>query len=477
MIRRENETKKLLELCRHEQADLVAIYGRRRVGKTFLVDQTFHGDYLFMSSGLFLDKEKMTPKEMLSAQIKEFYNALRLYGYKEGKAPETWSEAFFCLEKLILMKENGSKQVIFLDELPWVDTPSSHFLSAFEGFWNGFACRRKSLLIIVCGSAASWMENKLIHARVGLYGRVTYEMKLSPFSLKETKEFLLQKRLPVTDYDAALAYMSVGGIPYYLNYFEPGKSVVQNINDIFFRKRAPLRYEYERLFSVTFASDSLSKRIVELLFQRKLGCSREEILKKHSLPDNGGLSKVLNALLSSDFILAYHPFGLKRKTTYYKLIDPFCLFHLSFAEKKDGDEDYWNSHYGKSETLAWSGLAYENLCFNHVSQIKEKLGIRGVATEVMPWYYQDKEGKGQVDMLLKRGDNAVNLCEIKFYSGDYPAGIEDFKKASRRKESAYSLLPKRFSVYITLITTFGLVYNEYASVYQNAVTLEDLCKL
>lgn len=477
MIGRENETKKLLELYHHDQADLVAIYGRRRVGKTFLVDETFHGEYLFMHSGLFLEKENMSTKEMFHAQLNEFYTSLQIYGCKEKKAPLTWYDAFFYLEKLILEKGNGSKQVIFLDELPWLDTPSSHFLSAFEGFWNSFACRRKNLLIIVCGSAASWMENKLINAQGGLYGRVTYEIKLSPFSLKETKEFLLlQKRIPVNDYEAALAYMSVGGIPFYLNYFEPGKTVVQNVNDIFFKNSTPLRYEYDRLFSVTFTNCKLTKKIVELLFKRKLGYSREDIIKKLGLSDNGNLSKALKSLLASDFVITYRPFGLERKTTYYKLIDPFCLFYLSFAEKKTGDEDYWNSHYGKSETLAWSGLAYENLCFNHVSQIKEKLGIRGVSAEVMPWYYQDEEGKGQVDMLLKRGDNAVNLCEIKFYGGDYSAGIEDFKKASRRRENAYALLPKRFSVYSTLITTMGLVYNEYASTYQNVVTLEDLCK-
>ncbi len=475
MIGRENETKKLQELYCHDQADLVAIYGRRRVGKTFLVDETFHGDYLFMHAGLFLE-EKTSVKEAFLTQLNAFYKSLLLYGCNEKKAPSTWFDAFFYLEKMIIEKENGSKQVIFLDELPWLDTPSSHFLSAFEGFWNTFACRRKNLLLVVCGSAASWMESKLINAHGGLYGRVTHEIKLSPFSLKQTKEFLLQKHIPVTDYEAAQAYMAVGGIPFYLNYFESGKSIAQNINDIFFKKGTPLHCEYERLFSVTFANHALAKKIVELLFKRKLGYGREDIIKKLGLPDNGNLSKVLNALLASDFVTTYTPFGLERKTTYYKLIDPFCLFYLSFVEKKGGDENYWNSHYGKSETLAWSGFAYENLCFNHVSQIKEKLGVRSVSVEVMPWYYQDEEGKGQVDLLMKRGDNVVNLCEIKFYGADYSAGIDDFKKTNRRKESAYSLLPKRFSVYSTLITTFGLVYNEYASTYQNVVTLEDLCK-
>ena len=475
MIGREKETKKLQELYRHDQADLVAIYGRRRVGKTFLVDETFHEDYLFMHTGLFL--ENVSPKEALSLQLEGFYKSLKMYGCQEEKAPLTWSDAFFYLEKLILAKQNGAKQVIFIDELPWLDTPSSRFLTAFEGFWNSFACRKKNLLVIVCGSAASWMENNLINAHGGLYGRVTYEIKLSPFSLGETMEFLQRKYIPVTSYEAAEAYMAVGGIPYYLSYFEPGKSIAQNINDIFFGKGGVLQLEFERLFNVTFADAELAKAIVQLLFDRKLGYSREDIIKKLSLADNGNLSKVLNALIASDFVSVYTPFGLERKRRYYKLIDPFCLFYLSFVEQKDAGEDYWNTHYGKPETLSWSGLAFENLCFNHIAQIKNKLGINAVGTEVMPWYYEDKEGKGQVDMLIKRKDNVLNLCEIKFYGDDYVAGIDDLKNANRRKEKAYSLLPKRFCVFSTLITTFGLASNEYAFSYQNVVTLDDLCKI
>lgn len=474
MIGREAETLKLQELYRHDQADLAAIYGRRRVGKTFLVDETFHGNYLFMHAGLFV--EGLSSEKRFAAQLDAFYKSLRVYGCAEEKAPLTWFDAFFYLEKLILAKESGSKQVIFIDELPWLDTPSSGFLSAFEGFWNSFACRKKNLLVIVCGSAASWMENNLINAHGGLYGRVTYEIKLSPFSLGQTKEFLIQKHIPVFDYEAAEAYMAVGGVPYYLNYFEAGKSIAQNINDIFFKKETPLRLEYARLFDVTFSNASLAKRVVELLFDRKIGCSREEIMKKLGCSDNGNLSNVLNSLLASDFVTIYTPFGLERKRRYYKLIDPYCLFYLSFVEKKGASEDYWNASFGKSEILAWSGLAFENLCFNHVRQIKEKLGIGGVGAEALPWYFEDGEGKGQVDLLLKRNDNVLNLCEIKFCGEDYSAGIEDFKKTNRRREKAYSLLPKRFSVYSTLITTFGLARNEYASTYQNVITLEDLCK-
>jgi len=474
MIGREREQEKLLELYKRCQADLVAVYGRRRVGKTFLIEETFHDEFLFMHAGLFL--EGLGDKEKLATQLDGFYKSLLLYGSDEKEAPTTWFDAFFYLEKLILKKDNGSKQVVFIDELPWLDTPSSHFLSAFEGFWNSFACGRKNLLVIVCGSAASWIENNLINAHGGLYGRVTYEIKLNPFNLKETQEFLLQKHIPVSPYETAEAYMAVGGMPYYLNYFERGKSVAQNINDIFFKKNSPLRLEYSRLFDVTFSNASLAKRIVELLYKHKIGYSRDDIIKKLGLSDNGNLSQVLNALLASDFLASYTPFALERKRRYYKLIDPYCLFYLSFIAKKDADDNYWNNHYGKAETIIWKGLAFENVCFNHVMQIKDKLGIKGVGSEVLPWYYEEGGDKGQVDMLIKRNDNVLNICEIKFYNDDFAAGIEDFKKSNRRTKMAYSLLPKRFSVHNTLITTFGLVDNEYASTFQNVVTLKDLCK-
>ena len=474
MIGREKEQEELREIYNRDHSDLVAVYGRRRVGKTFLIKETFQDDFVFMHAGLFL--EGVAPSDRLAAQLDGFYKSLQLYGCKEKKAPSTWSDAFFYLEKLLLEKQSKRKQVVFLDELPWMDTPSSHFLTAFEGFWNSFACR-KNLMVIVCGSAASWMENKLINAHGGLYGRVSFEMKLSPFTLKETKEFLKEEKyMPVSSYEAAEAYMAVGGIPYYLNYFKKGKSIPQNVNDIFFQKSTPLRLEYERLFDVTFASASLAKRIVELLFSRKLGYSREEIIEKLGCSDNGDFSKTINALLASDFITVYYPFGLKKKTRYYKLIDPYCLFYLFFVEKKEAGEDYWIEHYGKPETNTWKGLAFENLCFNHVAEIKEKLGIAAVGAEVLPWNYEDKDGKTQVDMLIKRNDNVVNLCEMKFYKGDYSADVEDFKKTNRRIEKLYSLLPRRFSIHSTLVTTFGLSQGEYASTYLSVVTLGDLVK-
>ncbi len=476
MVGREKELEELRELYKHDQADLVAVYGRRRVGKTFLVKEAFQNNFVFMHAGLCLE-ESLSSEAKTKAQLEEFYKSLRLYGCKEESPPKDWSDAFFYLKRLLLEKESDAKQVVFLDELPWLDTPGSGFISIFGGFWNSFAGLRKNLLVIVCGSAASWMENELINAQGGLYGRVSHEIKLSPFTLKETREFLHKERgISASWYETAEAYMAVGGIPYYLSYFKKGKSVAQNVNDLFFKKTTPLGFEYERLFNVTFANRALSKRITEFLYKKKTGFSREEIIEGVGCSDNGDFSKTLNALLASDFVTSYAPFGLKRKKTYYKLIDPFCLFYLTFVEKKSAKEDYWITHYGKSETNAWKGLAFENLCFNHVRQIKDKLGIASVGTEVMPWHYEDENEKGQVDMLLKRNDNVLNICEMKFYKDDYRADVEDFKKTNRRIEKACSLLPKRFSAQSVLITTFGLSYGEFSSVFSNVVTLEDLGK-
>lgn len=437
-----------------------------------MIQETFKDKLIFKHSGLSVDESDCNKKTRI--QLDSFYQSLLLYGAKGISTPKDWFEAFLYLERLLMEKDTGEKQAIFIDELPWLDTPSSNFLSAFEGFWNSFACCRDNLTVIVCGSATSWMENKLINNHGGLYGRVTYEINLNPFTLKECKEFFEARNVRFSDYDIAQAYMAVGGIPYYLNYFECGKSLAQNINDMFFKKNSVLKFEYGRLFDSMFDNVSLTKKTVELLYSKKIGFSREEIVRKLGIADNGNLSKVLNALIASSFVAKYVPFGLAKKTNYYKLIDPFCLFFLTFVEKGEADEDYWISNYLKQTATTWRGIAFENVCFNHVPQIKAKLGISGVGAQTSSWYYDNGSQKGQVDLLIKRNDNILNICEIKFCGGDFLADKEDFKKAANRCQEAYKHLPKRFGIHSTLITTYGLTKNEYSSAYQNVITLEDL---
>ena len=473
MVGRKEEQRELLELFDRNQADLVAIYGRRRVGKTFLVDSTFDNHYLFRHAGRsWEDKENRLTK----TQLGHFRKSLLLYGAEDMGELKDWSEAFFHLEKLILAKDNGEKQVIFIDELPWLDTDGSHFISEFEGFWNSFACGRKNLTLVVCGSATSWMQNNLINSHGGLYGRPTREIRLRPFTLKECKEFFQAKNANFSDYDIMQAYMAVGGIPYYLDYFRPEKSMVQNINDLFFEPGSPLNTEYGRLFNSMFDYAEASKRIVEFLSTKKLGYTREEIIGATKLPNNGYASSLLKSLVAADFAIEYIPFAPKRKTTLYKLADPFCLFYAHFILGKKAGKDFWINNYLSQNVASWRGIAFENACFNHIDQIKDALGIRAVGTEASTWYCEEDGEKSQIDLLIKRNDNIINVCELKFYSEDYAVTKGDYQKILSRTERFCKYIPKKYGVQNTLITTYGLKKNMYSSAFLSVVTLDDLFK-
>lgn len=473
MIGRKEEQRTLLELYERDQADLVAVYGRRRIGKTFLIQETFNNNFLFRHAGLSWEDEKNWTTQ---AQLDHFRKSLLLYGAEDVDGLSTWEEAFFCLEKLILKKDDGGKQVIFIDELPWLDTSASHFISAFEGFWNSFACGRKNLTVIICGSATSWIQNNLINSHGGLYGRVTREIRLSPFSLRECKDFFAAKHADYSDYDIAQAYMTVGGIPYYLDYFEASKSVAQNINDLFFKTGSPLSMEYDKLFSSMFDSSEAAKRVVELLATKRLGYTRDEIIKMAKLSNNGFASRLIQSLVAAGFVVSYVPFAPSKGVKRYKLVDPFCLFYNYFVLGKNAGEDFWMNNYLKQTVASWRGLAFENVCFNHIAQIKEALGIRAVATEASTWYLEEGDAKSQIDLLLKRNDNIINACEIKFYSDEYTVDNEDYRKILSRTEKFYNHIPKKYSVQNTLITTWGLTRNMYSSVFQTVVTLKDLFK-
>ncbi len=473
MIGRREEQKELRELLERDQADLVAIYGRRRVGKTFLVDSVFGDHYLFRHAGRsWEDKENRKTK----AQLTHFRKSLLLYGAEDMGELKTWSDAFFYLEKLILAKDSGKKQVIFIDELPWLDTNGSHFISEFEGFWNSFACGRKNLTVVVCGSATSWMQNNLINSRGGLYGRPTREIRLIPFTLRECRDFFQAKNANFSDYDIMQAYMTVGGIPYYLDYFRPEKSISQNINDLFFKPGSPLNTEYDRLFNSMFDYAETTKRIVELLSAKKLGYTREEIIVKLKLKNNGDTSRLIKSLVAANFVMEYTPFAPKKKIKYYKLIDPYCLFFINFVQRKNAGQDFWMNNYLGQTASSWRGIAFENACFNHISQIKDALGIRAVGTEASTWYCEEDGEKSRIDLLIKRNDNIINVCELKFYSEEYAATKEDYQKILSRTERFCKYIPKKYGVQNTLITTYGLKKNMNSSAFLSVIALEDLFK-
>ena len=478
MIGRKKETAELNRLYNDGEAEFVAIYGRRRVGKTYLVDETMAGRITFRHTGLSPVEEKSLNKSPTKAQLQAFYYSLLQHGMKKGHCPKDWLEAFFMLEMLLQQKDTGERQVVFIDELPWMDTARSGFITGLEAFWNGWACHRKNMMLIVCGSANSWILDKLINNHGGLYNRVTREIKLEPFSLMECEQFFSDKGVALSKYDIVQSYMILGGIPYYLNYMSQGKSLAQNIDDSFFAGNAVLRGEYERLFSSAFTNPEMMKKIVAFLSTKNAGFNRKEIINGTGIADGGMLSDALNSLIVSDFIVKYVPFGKSNREEHYKLVDPFCIFFLRFVKDADAmNESFWLENVNAPGIVSWRGFAFENVCFHHINQIKEALGISGVSTQQSAWSKRDDDQGGtQIDLIIERKDNVVNMCEIKF-CGDVFSVDKNYDMVLRHR---HCLLTKELSpkmvVHNTLITTFGLKYNEYSGIFSKTITMDDLFK-
>ena len=485
IIGRENEVKKLNEYYNSDSAELIALYGRRRVGKTFLVDEVFEDRISFRHSGLSpIDNNdepaKRKRQSPMKDQLTHFYHSLIEYGAKPDKEPKSWLEAFYMLEDLLNEKYDKNRRIlVFIDEIQWLDTPRARFMTGFEAFWNGWACHRKNVCVIVCGSSSSWVLDNMINNHGGLYNRVTHEMKLSPFSLNECERFFASRDIVMSRYDIVQSYMMVGGIPYYLQYFERENSLPQNIDKIFFTDNAVLKDEYDRLFSSLFVNPETMKAIIGALFTKRRGLSRKELTSQTGITDSGELSKQLKALISGDFIIEYESFGNSKAETFYKLVDPFCIFYLEFMKgKKRSKQQNWINIEDSPAVRTWKGYTFENVCWNHRKQIKEALRIGGVSTTESLWSKRGtKESQGtQIDMIIERKDNVVNMCEMKFYSDDYEVDLDDHKSLERRKKLLRDRIPKKAVVHSTLVTTYGLARNGYYSDFVNVITMDDLFK-
>lgn len=472
MIGRKKEITELNRLFDSKKAELVAIYGRRRVGKTYLINETFKDKIVFKHTGL--SNVEKDNSGLLKRQLKEFYYSLLNYKAKPKQAPKDWFEAFFLLEEFLNSFNDNKRIVIFIDEFPWLDTPRSHFISAFESFWNNYACAKNNLMVIVCGSASSYILDNLINNHGGLYGRVTYRMKLTPFKLKECEEFLKFNSINYSKYDVTQTYMCLGGIPYYLSYLRNDLSFAQNIDNLFFNENARLNDEYNLLFSSIFEKPEIMKKIVSFLFTKKIGYSRNEIADKLKLTNNGKLGEYLSALIASDFIIEYIPFK-EKKTRLYKLVDNFSIFYLSFIENKTIQNNYFSLNVDSPKLSTWKGYSFENVCFNHINEIKKTLLIEGVTTSVSSFNYRgDKEKGTQIDLLLIRNDNIINLCEIKFYKDEFIINKDYYLNLIHKNNVLSELINKKQSIQNVSITSFGIKNNEYKYFFVKNIVLEDL---
>lgn len=474
IVGRKKEIEELDRLYHSNRPEFVAVYGRRRVGKTFLIKQALKDKITFQHTGVSpVDQEN--EKNRLSTQLESFYYSMLNHGLEGFKQPKSWMEAFFQLTQLLQKLDNGQRMVIFFDELPWMDTPRSRFLSAFESFWNGWCNGHDNVMLVVCGSATSWMLSNLSRSKGGLYGRLTDEIKVSPFTLKECEEYFDHENIELSRYDIVQSYMVFGGIPYYLSYFRKGYSFERNADMILFGSKPRLKDEFNRLFKAIFTNAEDCKKIIRLLATRNYGFTREEIATSTGLPLGGGLSDTLTALAESDFIMRYSPYG-KGTGEYYKLIDCFCLFWLKYVEPNQNDAAYINDNFTSSIMKGWRGVAFEQVCWQHVAQIKRALEIGGVKTSLSAWNLPGNEDNAgaQVDLLIMRADNIVNLCEMKFYSSEYSIDKDEESKLLHRVEMLKETLSDKQRVHLTLITTFGLTYGKHSGKVQKVIVCDDL---
>lgn len=468
MIGRKKELADLKNYYDSQRAEFIALYGRRRVGKTYLINEFFESRFAFYITGV-IDGEK-------SEQMAAFTKGLRNMGYS-GRVPTKWMDAFFLLENLLEQRmQDGERCVLFIDELPCFDTPKAGFVKALGHFWNSWAQRHKQVMLIVCGSATSWMIKNIIDNHGGLHNRITHEMHLHPFTLGETEQMLQASGIRWDRLAIMQLYMVLGGIPYYLEMLKPDDSVASAIDRLFFGNNAEMADEYERLFSSLFKDPAPYLGIIGALASEKQGISRDEILEKTSLVDNGHFSEYLANLVKCDFIRYYYVKTKKIKKTdgLYQLTDMFVIFYNTFLTKPITDEHYWSNHLNTPTQNNWYGLSFERVCMAHIPQIKRALGIDRIGVEYYAWRSQKVDKGAQIDLLLERADRIINLCEMKYSLNEYMMDKEEDLKMRNRCGAFVAETGTKYAVVPTLVSTYGMKPNMYSGGIAQQITMDEL---
>ena len=482
IIGRVSELRMLREYLSSPRSEFIAVYGRRRVGKTFLIRGAANDAFAFYMTG--------SSDSSLERQLLNFSLALQKYSKSEELSiAKSWILAFNSLGRYLETLPPGPK-VLFIDEMPWLDTPRSGFIPALENFWNSWASLRNDVKLIVCGSATSWMLSNLIHSRGGLHNRLTHYMLLEPFSLNECEEYFRCHGFGYSRMEIAECYMILGGIPFYLSLMQKGLGLAQNIDKLFFSSTAELKDEFSNLYKAIFKKAAHHIAVVTALSRKRVGMNRQELLTDSKLLnatgllDNGAFSIVLEELVQCGFIRVYEPYSEKRrqsrtnanKNSLYQLIDFYTLFYFNFIESNlYNDEHFWSTSVNSPLHNAWAGLAFEMLCLNHVRQIKQALGIAGVQTRVCSWRSSRHASNGaQIDLLVDRKDETINICEIKYTKGLFAINKRQGQELQNKLDVFQEETATRKSLLLTLITANGLKQNEYSDIPQCTIELEQL---
>lgn len=469
IIARNAEIEVLNRKYNSDKSEFVVVYGRRRIGKTFIVNNVFKDRFTFSYVGA----RKQKPKK----QLQRFAAQLKTYsGAPYAPVLSNWEEAFNELRTLIEIKPKDEKKVIFFDEMPWIDTPRSSFVEALEYFWNAWAAQRSDILFIACGSATSWMVNKLIKNKGGLHNRITEQIYLRPFRLGECEEYLHYSGCEWDRYTIMQCYMAMGGVPYYMSLLNPKQSLAQNIDRLFFAKNSPMKEEFDELFSALFTHSGKYVAVIKALAGIKEGMLREDIVEKTGI-SGGQLTKVLENLERCDFIEKYARYKSAVRNALYRISDPYTLFYFKFLEGKNTKDEHWWTNNIKSHSVeSWQGFSFETICMLHLEQIKRKLGINGIATSASSWRILGKDEKkgAQVDLVIDRSDRVINLCEMKFSEAPYSISKDYEAKLRKRIALFRESTNTKKSLVTTMVTTYGVLRGIHSGVVQSEIVMDDL---
>lgn len=434
-----------------QKSEFIAVTGRRRIGKTFLIKTFFKEDICFHFTGI--------QNQALKFQLLAFTQELSHRSNTIITPPDNWLTAFSLLRDYVETVKSSRKKVVFLDELTWIDTKKSGFLQIFAHFWNSWAAWEGNIILVIAGSSTSWIVKKVYGDPGGLHNRVTKRIWLKPFTLAETEAFLRSKNSVLTRYDMALIYMAFGGVPFYLDAINSDESAAQCIERLCFADGGLLRNEFEHLYTAIFQKPDAHLRVVNVLAKHAYGLERNELLQQANMSNSGGSTKVLEDLETTGYIEYVVPYGKNSNLGKYVLSDFYSRFYLSFINNPKIST--WMAHINSPAYKTWCGLAFEWLCYMHRKEIVRALGLSGIQTSVSYLNIKDDAGKiaAQIDLLIDRADNAINLCELKFSNNVYSLSKDEAEGMRKKVFHLQKLLKKTQSVFPTMITTFGCEKN------------------
>jgi len=469
LIGREAEIQILNDALASPNAELIAVYGRRRVGKTWLIRTIYEKRLFFEFTGL--------KDATLAGQLENFSLTLSSTFRLPFAIPKppNWLHAFRLLIQMMEAQPSTQKRVVFLDEFPWMDTPKSGFLAAFDHFWNSWASKQANLVVVICGSAAAWMIQNIVKNRGGLHNRITQRIRLLPFNLYETDKFLRNQRVRLDHYQVLQLFMVTGGVPQYLKDIKPGESVAQAVDRLCFTKDGSLRDEFDNLYTALFENADKHVAVVRALASKPGGMTRKEIMVACRLSSGGSLTKMLDELLESGFVATYIPFGKNVKEAIFKLSDEYSIFYLKFIENsKSPGEGTWVQKSASVSWRSWSALAFEHICLKHVPQIKKALGISGIYTEqsILRDANKDAERGVQIDLLIDRQDNCINIIEVKFLNAEFTIDKKYAEELEHKRRVFAKKTDTKKTIFLTMLTTFGVKKNNYyLGLVQNQVVM------